>query len=116
MSDRYETPSWDDDPEELGAGGTVAGDTVPGDTVSGDMASGDMVSGDAEPRPADEDLDASSENVFDGWPLADSDVAGDEPVGEVEAPEHDGAQEPTDPPPLADHVSDSSEHAPGELT
>jgi 6,7-dimethyl-8-ribityllumazine synthase len=121
MSDRYQTPSWDNDPEELGSGDTVAGDAVAGETVVGD----------AEPQPPDQDLDASSENVFDGWPLTEPAVAdpavadpavadravADEPAAEVEAPEQDETELPDDPPsPFADRVSDSSEHAPGELT
>ena len=61
MSDRYETPRWDDEPEDLLAGETRAAD----DPVSADES----------------DLDVSSENVLDGWPAADptSLVADDEP-------------------------------------
>jgi 6,7-dimethyl-8-ribityllumazine synthase len=113
MSDRYETPSWDDEPRELGS-------TEPGrsdeETDGGPGAA------------AGADLDASSENVLDGWPVADivpaEDDAGagseldaapgtvaaalEEPVGG--APPEEAAA------PLADHLSGSSEHAPGELT
>src|SRR3954454_5056682 len=114
MSDRYETPSWDNDPEELGSGDTVAGDAVAGERVVGD----------AEPQRPNQDLDASSENVFDGWPLTEPAVAepavadravADEPAAEVEAPEQDETDVVDDPPStFADPPSASSEHAPGE--
>ena len=112
MSDRFETPRWDDEPEELGSGdGTAA-------VESADEA-------DAS------DLDAASENVLDGWPAAeeppaDADEAGsdaavsdaDEPEPGVEEPgvEEPEVAEPAIAAPLADHVSATSEHAPGELT
>jgi len=132
MSDRYHTPRWDDEPRE--------------------PESDDVV---AEEEPADEagepDLDASSENVLDGWPAvaapADVEAALDAEAAEAAAPEagapeagapeagapeagapeagapEAGAPEadvPEDlhdaPTPLADHVSATIEHAPGELT
>ena len=128
MSDRYQTPRWDDEPEDLLAGETQAA---------------------AEPRDDDgyedgADLDASSENVLDGWPAADPLDVEDEPaVGEpatVGEPAADARAAPDEeasaadkpaidevppassndgesaPVPLADHVSGSTEHAPGELT
>ena len=102
MSDRYETPSWDDEPDELTT----------------------RTEGPAE-EPG---LDSSSENVLDGWPAIDPNAAqadetpASEPAAdataaaatEVEAPDSDDPA--AAPVPLADHVSDSVEHAPGELT
>jgi len=126
MSDRYETPRWDDEPEDL-----LAGETRP---------ASDPVEG------AESDLDASSENVLDGWPAADPTTlvvddeppADDEPAAteepaETEEPVADEAPAPGEgaaaereesarsvpeaaPPVLADHVSGSTEHAPGDLT
>ena len=106
-SDRYETPSWDDEPQELGPQ-RPSSDTLPGE------ASG----------YAEADLDASSENVLDGWPVVgadddgeESELAADEPAeatavaAEPVAPDEDAPSVP-----LADHLSASSEHAPGELT
>ena len=103
MSDRYETPRWGGDPEEPGSDDAVA-----------------------EEEPAAEEgesgLDASSENVLDGWPEADVTVAAieaaayaaaSEAVPGVDAPEEDLEDAPA---PLADHVSATMEHAPGELT
>ena len=101
MSDRFETPSWDAEPDDLGSGKELV-DEAPGASAS------------------DEDLDASRENVLDGWPVSDqpADEAASEPA---EPAEPDGVEAPSQdlqdaPPPLADHVSDSTEHAPGELT
>lgn len=112
MSDRHNTPRWDDELEEL--------------------ESDDVV---AEERPTAEvgesDLDASSENVLDGWPAADvaADVeaapdadapevaASDAAASEVAASETDAPEDlPDAPTPLADHVSATIDHAPGELT
>ncbi len=124
MSDRYQTPRWDDEPKDLVAGENRAA---------------------AEPRDDDDhededgaDLDASSENVLDGWPAADpldveDESAVDEPATDreppIEAPAAAADEPAIDdvPPPssgdgesapvaLADHVSGSMEHAPGELT
>jgi 6,7-dimethyl-8-ribityllumazine synthase len=100
MSDRYETPSWDDEPADLGTAASAAAgpelDDLPGEA--------------AEPE-----IDASSENVLDGWPVAEAgapDDDGDGGDGDAdEAPVADPA-----PAPLAEHVSSPSEHAPGELT
>ena len=109
MSDRFETPRWDDEPEEL-----AIGDDTPATAPVGE-ANGS-------------DLDASSENVLDGWPVADviedEDAAeADEPAAAVSpAPEVDtepaavDLPDETAPAPLADHVSATTEHAPGELT
>ena len=126
MSDRFETPRWDDEPQELGSRGAAAAE-----------------------KQADEpdvsDVDASSENVLDGWPVADvieddddeddEDDGADDPVaaapppavGDTEAPAADAIEEVDEieeieaieqdtPAPLADHVSATAEHAPGELT
>jgi 6,7-dimethyl-8-ribityllumazine synthase len=121
MSDRYETPSWDDEPEEPGSAAVAGGDV----RVTG--------MGDAEAREPDSreaDLDASSENVLDGWPAAagdaDADPDADDDVDDAAvaaatsaepALDADDLEEPIDTPaPLADHVSATMEHAPGELT
>lgn len=107
MSDRYETPRWDDEPEDLLAGeGSAA--AMPSETEG------------------ETDLDASSENVLDGWPAADPLDADDE-VASGEEPAADGDPAPHDVPEtvpgdasaevsLADHVSAPTEHAPGDLT
>jgi 6,7-dimethyl-8-ribityllumazine synthase len=105
MSDRYETPSWDAEPDDLAPRSPVVGEP---EAIG---AGGD------EPG-----LDASSENVLDAWPAADpTPVADEEPA--VDDDPAAGATEaaPADdltaaPVPLADHVSGSMEHAPGELT
>jgi len=109
MSDRYETPRWDDEPEELRSGDAVA----------------------ANPSATDadaSDLDASSENVLDGWPAADAKERDAEPephavaaavaTTELKAPDLDALDDEQAAPsaPLVDHVSDTMEHAPGELT
>ena len=62
MSDRFETPSWDAEPDDLGSGKELV-DEAPGASAS------------------DEDLDASRENVLDGWPVSDppADEAASEP-------------------------------------
>src|SRR3954464_3775281 len=102
MSDRYETPSWDAEPDELETRSPAI--DAPSDL---DVGSGEQ------------DLDASSENVLDGWPASDPTAAPHEeppveaaPAGEaseVAAPERDDLT--VAPAPLADHVSDSMEHA-----
>ena len=68
MSDRYETPRWDDEPEELGRREVLA-EEVPEQTV----------------EPVEPDLDASSENVLDGWPAAGTAPPEAEPEAEAEA-------------------------------
>jgi 6,7-dimethyl-8-ribityllumazine synthase len=120
MSDRYETPSWDDEPEDLGSGNRITADTADGDDV--EEASGEDV-----------DLDAASENVFDAWPVssppadeevheasAEDAVADDTSAAVAEPPAAPDEVEEDDEAPavpaLADHVSSSSEHAPGDLT
>jgi 6,7-dimethyl-8-ribityllumazine synthase len=122
MSDRYETPSWDDEPQELGASSPV--------TPFG------AESGNGHPEDAVPDLDASSENVLDGWPVVDEPgedeaegvalEAGHEPdeADKVDEPAEatafvaapDEQVEDVPPAPLADRLSASSEHAPGDLT
>jgi 6,7-dimethyl-8-ribityllumazine synthase len=131
MSDRYETPSWDDEPQELGSANRLA-DGEP-DEISTDSAE-------------DAGLEAASENVFDAWPIApqadeeedredeppaaayedesvaeglpaETEVGDDEAVAaEDEAVAAEDEMEPEPVPALADHVSASSEHAPGDLT
>ena len=113
MSDRYETPRWDDEPEELVVGGELAGD-APDD---GDEA------------VAEVDLEASSENVLDGWPAGDPTALeaaeeGQEETGgelvtgaEIDSEPMTSLPAADDPSvELADHVSASMEHAPGDLT
>ena len=107
MSDRYHTPRWDDQPDK--------------------PESDDVV---VEEEPAaeveDPDLDASSENVLDGWPEPDAaesdieatpDAAASEAAPQADAggdaPEEDLEDASV---PLVDHVSATMEHAPGELT
>jgi 6,7-dimethyl-8-ribityllumazine synthase len=123
MSDRYDTPSWDDEPDDLATRSPVADEGY-------------------EPRGAGAEagLDASSENVLDGWPAAAPDPVSEDgeespvepvpaaeavpaeavPATEATAAADVAAAERDDPTedqvPLADHVSDSVEHAPGELT
>jgi 6,7-dimethyl-8-ribityllumazine synthase len=101
MSDRYETPSWDDEPADLGTAAPVSPESEP-DDVPGEAA--------------DTGLDASSENVLDGWPVAEVGASEDEDEAVVvddDGPEADPAPAAA---PLADHLSSPSEHAPGELT
>jgi 6,7-dimethyl-8-ribityllumazine synthase len=106
MSDRYETPRWDDEPKDLLASEESATDEpdVP------------------DASEAEADLEASSENVLDGWPVADpldlEDAAASADEPEVEDQSDAEAAQPVAPAAvaLADHVSASSEHAPGELT
>ena len=106
MSDRYETPRWDDEPRDLLASEESA--TEPLDAADGDS-----------------DLDASSENVLDGWPAVDPlDVEDDAASADEPEAQDPPADEPSEraiepepaPVALSDHVSASSEHAPGELT
>ena len=119
MSDRYETPSWDDEPDELGAREPPRGDARP-------------------TRPADDepDLDASSENVLDGWPVADVAADGDaadeaEPSEAADEADRRRAGRTAEPPAQERRIRRSSqrcaaaargsrlrpmEHAPGELT
>lgn len=104
MSDRYDTPSWDDEVEELGSRASTPVETE-ADAV---------------------DLDASSENVLGGWPAAsEADLAVDEPedsasVEPAETPEPgvvEAEETPTPAPAaLADHVSATMKHTPGDLT
>ena len=104
MSDRYETPRWDDELEEV-EDPSVAGDD---EAVAG---------------VGESDLDASSENVLDGWPEGSIERLESEPAAAVAVPDTadpdlaEPAEDlPDTPPPLADHVSATMEHAPGELT
>ena len=113
MSDRYETPRWDHDPEEPGADQPDADDGSPAVTET------------------EIDLDASSENVLGGWPETDevapaaaSELDAAAEPSEVDAPvepedDEEAPAEVADPlvsEPLADHISATMEHAPGELT
>jgi 6,7-dimethyl-8-ribityllumazine synthase len=115
MSDRPDTPSWDDDVPEL----VLSGE----DNVSEAVLSG------AQPTAGDE-IEAMSENVLGGWPAADEpppmvdEPAADDPpprVDEAVADAEPGPEAapalPGDPPAaLVDHVSATMEHAPGDLT
>src|SRR6476646_1731591 len=134
MSDRYETPSWGDEPDDLATRTPVAGE--PREPLEPREPIEPHEPNERSAEVGEEDLEASSENVLDGWPATDPNPvpaeasssdeapAGDsappldatpaaEPI-EIEAPEQDDLTEA--PVPLADHVSDSVEHAPGELT
>jgi 6,7-dimethyl-8-ribityllumazine synthase len=99
MSDRHDDSSSRDDPHEL----------VPGETV---------------PALEDDALDASSENVLDGWPSSrDAPVTTDEAYGpddsqdDSESTEVGGEDEPdVHAVALSDHVSGTTEHLPGELS
>ena len=90
MSDRYDTPGRDDELPRL-----------------------DL---EAEPPPGDDVLDASSENVLGGWPTVDEHEV--PPLGtddaDLAAAEPQGDAVPAAA--LADHVSATMEHAPGDLT
>jgi 6,7-dimethyl-8-ribityllumazine synthase len=118
MSDRYETPRWDDEPEEL-------------------LASEESATEMPDATERESDLDASSENVLDGWPAVDpldvddasapaeepdvqDESASDEASGQDDSasdePSASGPDAEPAPVALSDHVSTSSEHAPGELT
>ncbi len=115
MSDRYETPRWDDEPEELGRRYEPAQETPPAPETAPEQPAG------AEAGPnEDSDLDVSSENVLESWAAADlasDDVAAPEISPDVEAPDAPAADDvPPSGPALADHVSATMEHAPGELT
>ena len=108
MSDRYETPRWDDEPDELPA--------------REDRPSDDPIDEDPLALEGESDLDASSENVLEGWPVADprSPTGDDEPASDVDRGVDDRAPEPSDGETavaaLAEPASVSAEHAPGELT
>jgi 6,7-dimethyl-8-ribityllumazine synthase len=134
MSDRFETPRWDDEPEELELGDAAVRDDPDRAPAASELDT--------------PDLDASSENVLDGWPVTDPGddeaAAATSPaaVTDTEAPEVEELDEVDEvdeveevdeiaeieesgeadedlsapSPPLADHVSESLEHAPGELT
>jgi 6,7-dimethyl-8-ribityllumazine synthase len=113
MSDRYETPRWGDEPKEFESDNVVADE-------------------ESAVEVEESELDAASENVLDGWPAAEtaevdieaaSDVSDFEEAGAEDGPlEADialdaPATDPEEAPePLADHVSATMEHAPGELT
>jgi 6,7-dimethyl-8-ribityllumazine synthase len=99
MSDRFETPSWDAEPDDLGSGKGVVEEA-------------------SENAAADEDLDASRENVLDGWPVSTPAPTADADESRAdEAPPNEPVQDLQEgPPALADHVSGSMEHAPGDLT
>jgi len=110
MSDRYETPSWDDEPADLGTAASAAAGPEPDDLPE---------------SAADAEIDASSENVLDGWPVAevgasdhegaDHEGADDEGADEAEHADGPPVVDPA-PAPIAEHLSSPSEHAPGELT
>jgi len=102
MSDRYETPRWGDEPRDLLASEEPAIETPDG-TEGGS------------------DLETSSENVLDGWraidPLDVDDAAGSDEQQAVDDEKPATVTEAAPAPVvLSDHVSASSEHAPGDLT
>lgn len=118
MTDGYDVPRWNDEPRELDE------NEAPSVVDHVDVAS----------RTAEPDIEASSENVLDGWPASTptvdpageaygsaSDVAvaavdDDAPGDAAVAPSAGGAEEQIAGPVLSDHVSATMEHAPGELT
>lgn len=87
MSERFDTPQWGGDVPQRGAA-------------------------DGAQEPDGPDLEAASENVLEGWPESDEPVIDGEPDDEAAAVPDTGAPAA----PLADHVSATMEHAPGELT
>jgi 6,7-dimethyl-8-ribityllumazine synthase len=113
MSDRYETPRWGEDPKEFESDTTVGSD-------------------DPDVEAEEPELDAASENVLDGWPATEATEIDVEPAPDVADREEADAEDATPeadvapampesdledaPEPLADHVSATMEHAPGELT
>ncbi len=114
MSDRYETPRWDDEPSDLLASEESATE-IPGATED------------------ESDLDASSENVLDGWPAADpldvddaaasaeepevrDESASDEASAQDESASDEASEAGPAPVALSDHVSAPLEHLPGDLT
>ena len=138
MSDRYETPRWNDEldePDERAgadpvAEGVQAGEVQvqageveePDPNPEADLDADPEADLDANPGP---DLDASSENVLDGWPatttaaldeeIAYDAVAAADEVADFVPPEEGPDEEPAASP-LADHVSATMDHAPGDLT
>ena len=81
MSDRYETPSWDDEPDDRRRREAPCGRPGrPGARARGRRA----------------DLDASSENVLDGWPAIDPNAApAATPAERCTRPAADAAPPPT---------------------
>ena len=69
MSDRYETPRWDDEPDDLATRTPVADEGYE--------------PGGAGAEVEEPGLEASSENVLDGWPAVDPDAV---PEDEEESP------------------------------
>ena len=127
MSDRYETPRWNDEldePDERAGADPVAEGVQAGEVEGpGPDPEADLDANLAtNPGP---DLDASSENVLDGWPATttaalDEEVAFDavaaaDEVADFVPPEEGPDEEPAAAP-LADHVSATMDHAPGDLT
>ncbi|MSO94823.1 MAG: 6,7-dimethyl-8-ribityllumazine synthase [Thermoleophilia bacterium] len=97
MSDRYDSPSWDDEPRDL-----LADEDAPVQAAS--------------EATEISDLDASSENVLGGWPAADStpvELEGDPAPAEV--PDVEVVPEAVEAP-VVDRVTGVSEHAPGDLS
>jgi 6,7-dimethyl-8-ribityllumazine synthase len=116
MSDRYESPRWDDEPESFRL-----------DDGSDEIAAGGEPTSEVDGSAIDTpDLDASSENVLDGWPAAEAAAVETSAVEtdavetvaeELDEPEHEAPERADEAPPLlADHVSATMDHAPGELT
>jgi hypothetical protein len=82
MSDRYETPRWDDEPDDL-------------ETRTRSRTRG-MRPGGAGAEVEEPGLEASSENVLDGWPAVDPDTVPEDeeesPVEEVPAARRPAAE------------------------
>ena len=107
MSDRYETPSWDAEPDDLESR-SPAGRREP---------AGPSAAAERGPRGLErERARRLARDRPDGGAArgATVEAALAAPATEVAAPDRDDLT--AAPAPLADHVSDSMEHAPGELT
>jgi 6,7-dimethyl-8-ribityllumazine synthase len=89
-------------------------DVPPGEEVPG------LPAADVVPELDDDALDASSENVLDGWPAADDAPLTEDEVNLAPGDESVSAAEPDGVEPaavaLADHVSVTAEHIPGDLS
>ena len=131
MSDRYETPSWGDEPDDLATRSPVAGERriEPGASRSPRWESRTSTrrartSSTAGPRSTRIAAPAEDESSGDAAPPGDaSDFRLTQRLRLTQlrrrgngdrSSRHDDLTEA--PVPLADHVSDSVEHAPGELT
>ena len=134
MSDRYETPSWDDEPEDLGSANRVTADAASGRPDEQPTRTGRRPRTRTWRRRARtsstpgrscrrDDADEVADEAADHAPDEESDEASAEaaPSAFAEPPAVPDEVEESDEaelaaPALADHVSASSEHAPGDLT